>query len=742
MARSNAGPGLKRRSTTWLAEFKAGRETALYWVSLAVVFGVAATYQFKRFGPLAGPFSQSYLVRSLRLSGVSEAQALEAARGLVGGDAAASSAEALVGYQAATAHPVYPLLGAPLARLFGAWGLQAVTLFCAVVLAVVVARLLKDRYGFGLALGLMSLGLIGSGWLSTALTLGPDSMASLLAATSVAAVWWERTHPSLRLLALAAMSAFVACLTAPVILVVIGALLSCYTASALRWRNWRVVWRRGLVATVAGTVAAHLLQLILWQGSHLFNQQPSASGTPGGQLANVIPITSLTSVKRTGWQLLTQPGAGTVLAVIILVGLVFCWRSMEARLAAGAALGAQIYAVLTSQFAAGPWLLALVPALMLAAHLAGQLRAARRAPLAYWLVIGGSFAFQLVTTIWHSSLFVPDSRHYWAQALRFGGLPRDQIIEVLCGPLQPFGCLSAERLLDWDLVRPRFVYPALATPFVKLWGQIGLGVVSIGAAAAFCAVVGWYFARRFGRSIALVTMALGMASSSWFFFLVMMATESLSCLWSALMLVTAWQYARLPARRHLFWLAALVVLAAFTRQAVLVPAFAFGAALVGQWIVARRWRTSFTAPGLVVAGLGLVLQVLQIVLWPNVGQAGVAHGTDTDLGGWLRQFLATTWRVTSAEVGRIAAGDQALLALGLLTLVAAALRLRQIEAQLAIGGLAAGWLYLAVNASASTSLRYFEPALVFMLAAVAGWLRPVAWPDTALDQDERLLEHV
>jgi len=714
----------------------------LYWLSLALTFGAAVYVRFQRAGPVTGLLSPSYLVKAFRLGGLPETQALEAARVLAEQDTAAASAEALYGYQTVAAHPVYPLIGAPLARLFGTWGLQALTLTAALVLAFVIAKVALARYGPAIALGVTVLGLVGSGWLTATLAVGPDALGALLAGATFMAVWLERTKPSRRLLILTGAGAFLVCLTAPMVLVLLAALAGCYLASALRWRTWRVAWWRGLLATMLGTAAANTLQLALWPDSGIFSQLARATGATGSDVAGASPGLVAAVARQQGLQLFAKPGAGAVLTAAGLVGLIFCWRSIEARLAAAAAIATQVYALLAGQFTQGPWVLALIPVLALIARLATQLHTARRATQAYWSVIGGSFVLQFVAAARYHALFVPDSRHYWAMALRFGGLPRDQVAETLCGPNQPYGCLPIERLLDWDLVRPRFVYPALATPFVKLWGQFGLGLVSVIAAITFFAVTGWYLAQRFGRPVALLTLTLALASVNWFFFLVMMATESLSSLWAALMLVAAWCYVRQPRRRYLVWLAVLVILSTFTRQAVLVPAMAFGLALVGQWIVTRRWRTPFTAPGALVAGLGLVMQVIQLKAWPDVSQDGLDYAQAEGLGGWLREFLRSAWHVTGFETGRAAVNDRVLMVLGLLTVIAALSRLRQVESQLALGGLLAGWLYLTANASGTTGLRYFEPGLVFMLAALAGLFRPVPWPDTAAELDMRTLEHV
>jgi len=730
------------RLTDRLTTARSGLPTWLYWLSLALTFGAAALARLKHDGPILGPLSASYLVKTFQLGGVSEASALEVVRNLVTQQTETPNAEVLFDYQTVAAHPVYPLLGAPFARLFGAWGLQALTLVAAVVLAAAVAKVAANRFGNGIALGVMTLGLVGSGWLSVALAVGPDSLAALLAAIAVATVWHERTHRSRKLLWLAGACAFLACLTAPMVGVAIGALAACYLASALRWRSWRVDWWRGLVATLGGAAAAHLLQLMLWPSSGVLNQLQAATDTSDSQMIGAMPHLAAAMVKEQYTNLVHKPGAGPVLAVVCLAGLVFCWRSLEARLVAGAIVGTQVYAGLAGEVSQGPWVLALVPVLWLVGRLAVQLRSAPRSTAAFWSVIGGSFVFQLVVAAQTFRMFVPDSRHYYAMALRFGGLSRDRVAEILCGPEQHWSCLPIERLLDWDLVRPRFVYPALATPFVKLWGEFGLAIISVVGAAACFAVAGWYLTRRFGRPVALLAVLLGIACGQWFFFLVMMTTESLSALWSALMLVAVWLYCRHQRRRYLVWLAVLVILSTFTRQAVLVPAMAFGLAWVGQCLVTRRWRNPFTAPGVLVAGLGLVMQTIQLSIWPDVADDSLVKSHADGLVARLSNFVLTARNVTFTEVGRAAIVERSLLVLGVLALVAIVVYWRQVESQLALGGLLAGWLYLVVNAAPTTGLRYFEPALVFMLAAVAGLLRPVAWPDAATKQVDRLVDRV
>lgn len=344
-----------------------------------------------------------------------------------------------------------------------------------------------------------------------------------------------------------------------------------------------------------------------------------------------------------------------------------------------------------------------------------------RAQLATAGLVAMIFAITYASTVRTKPLFAPDTRYYAGMALWFGGDSKDAAAREVAAHSAKMGWESpgADVLFGWGLVQPRVVYPALSTPFAKMFGIDGMAIVPGIATALFIALLTLLLALRWGNLVALVTVVLICTSHFLMFYFSAMLTESLTALWGALLLAIVWRFHKRPS----YWLVGAMVLvtviSAFTRQATLIPAGAF----VSAWFFAlvlrqgeRKWRW----PALAIGATAIGVQVLQMMVWPGfsqVNQFKAKTGADT-LGEALANSPRLAWDILTTDVNAMAANDRSLLVLLALALVSMVVFWRRSESHLLLGALAAYEIYNVTNGT-PTAFRYGTPGLVFVACSVA-----------------------
>lgn len=353
--------------------------------------------------------------------------------------------------------------------------------------------------------------------------------------------------------------------------------------------------------------------------------------------------------------------------------------------------------------------------------------------LAYWAVVGFAFAVSLVHAQRTTLMAAQDSMHYYARALLYAGTSRDEAFALVTDKSYSLGWnqgLTPEILFDWDLVRPRVVYPALATPFVKAFGWSGMTLTSIALAVVLYALMAWVLRRRFGTVPALAALAVVFGCQAWFFYAVAPLTEGLSALTLAGMVGAAWLYRRARHRRRWLYLVAAGVLAvvfAFTRQAQLIAAGAFSVVWVGEWIRSRRARNSWLAPSATVVGVSAATQVYQLLVYPF---DQLAH-MQSKVGGesfWETLAAAPYHLYTATKFDfRLAVEDDPGMAFAMFVLLGAMIYCwRRPEIHLACGAVLAGMIYQGVNGSIRLEFRYLEPGLFLYALAGAAFMAALA----------------
>lgn len=337
-----------------------------------------------------------------------------------------------------------------------------------------------------------------------------------------------------------------------------------------------------------------------------------------------------------------------------------------------------------------------------------------------YLLVSAGFVISYGLTVWAKPLFAPDTRYYYAMALRYGGESQDSAAATVAAQSALSGWESPgpDLLFGWGLVQPRVVYPALSTPFVRLFGVDGLAIVSGLALFALVIVMTALMVSRYGATAAVATSLLVLASSQVVFFGAAMLTESLSALWTALIAVVAFRHARDPQRAHLVVLFVLTVVSAFTRQATLIPAGALVVAWAAGFLLHREQR--WGGPALVVTATAIGAQVLQTRLFPTFSQQGqFLRVTKTDsLPEALEATPALIWHIVSTNAMKWATTDMAIALIVGLAAVSAVVFWRRAESHLLVGAVLATALYNVTNGT-PVGFRYAMPGLVFFALAVA-----------------------
>jgi len=353
----------------------------------------------------------------------------------------------------------------------------------------------------------------------------------------------------------------------------------------------------------------------------------------------------------------------------------------------------------------------------------------RIAPWRVWLFLLLMLTVGWITTIDHRVLFTGDTRYYAASALTFAGYGHAEALRMMQSYVAAFHMPlpSSDVLFDQSSTNARVVYPALSAPFVRLFGIDGMGVIPAVAAALAFAVMLATGSRRWGWRLAVPPLVLLATSSKTLLFCASMITESLSIMWCALLLMVA--LARPQGGRSTAVLLALLTLGlGFTRQATLIPAGAFCLAWLALAIRDRAVRNRWAVPAVVVTLTAVVVQVLQLLIWPGyslVRQWEYSTRT-TSVAGALRASPHQFWKIISTDTQTLAAADLPLLVLILATLLAWLLVWRRVEVWLSIGALIGAYFYNVTNGTPS-GFRYEMPAIPFMVLCVSALLAHRPW---------------
>jgi hypothetical protein len=346
--------------------------------------------------------------------------------------------------------------------------------------------------------------------------------------------------------------------------------------------------------------------------------------------------------------------------------------------------------------------------------------------IGYWVAVYCLFWISLWRAIHVTMMASPDTIHYYARALVMGGRTAEDSIALANSMREQHGwaALPPEMMLDWDLVRPRVLYPLLASPLVEAYGWWGLILTSWILGAAFYALMAWILVRRFGAGPALFGMVVVFNCQAWFYYAIGPLTEGLSALLFALILLAVWRHRRSAGSRRWVWLVAVVLLMvafSFTRQAMLIPAGALFAAWVGEWVRTRGARNSWLPGAATTVGAAAVTQVFQLVVFPF------------DQAGWTRSQVGgeSTWEMlrsvprqlagnSKIDVFEVVKTDPGMMFAAVLLALSLILCWRRVETHLALGAGLAGAVYQAANATIHLEFRYLEPGfIVFALAITA-----------------------
>lgn len=345
----------------------------------------------------------------------------------------------------------------------------------------------------------------------------------------------------------------------------------------------------------------------------------------------------------------------------------------------------------------------------------------RFATILTWAIVAGTFAAGYLAFIRNWPSFFPDSRYYLAMAFWFGGdsqqVARDRLVEFAT----PFDIMipDLDLLFGWGLVQPRVVLPALATPFVKVFGPYGLTITTFLITATLTVLLTWVLMRRYGNTAAVAAMLLINGSTFLMWINGGMLTESLSAVWTLLAVLAAWKYVKNPQLWLLFAMAGVTALSAFTRQATLINAGAFVLAWLLGSIIQRR-NSPWMWPAIVVTGTSLACQLLQTILYSPFSQLDqfiTQSGADS-LGGALLAIPNKVLYILTTDFNNFMLTDHALMILVLISVAGMVLFWKREESHLLFGAILGVALYNITNGT-PTTFRYAVPGLVFYVFVVA-----------------------
>lgn len=340
--------------------------------------------------------------------------------------------------------------------------------------------------------------------------------------------------------------------------------------------------------------------------------------------------------------------------------------------------------------------------------------------LSYGLVLA-TFVVSYISVARTRPLFQPDARYYLAMSFWFSGDSQQAAHDRLAAYLAPIGMAVPDQnlLFGWGLVQPRVVLPALAAPFVRVFGPNGMLVVTGIAALILTLLLTKLLIDRFGTLPAVATMLLFNASVRIVWYNIAMLTESLSALWGVIALLLAWRYQKRSRWSLAVGLAAVTVVSAFTRQATFIVAAAFIMAWLLGTIIEKK-NSTWGMPALIVSVTAIATQLIQSLVFPSFSQLDQflkQAGVQT-LGEAILAIPRMAYSLLKADIKMFMNEDHALLLIIVLAVVSIFIFWRREESHLLLGALAGIALYNVTN-GVPTSFRYAMPGLVFFALAVS-----------------------
>lgn len=338
-----------------------------------------------------------------------------------------------------------------------------------------------------------------------------------------------------------------------------------------------------------------------------------------------------------------------------------------------------------------------------------------------YVIIFGGFAVLWIGALLFGEQYYPDSAHYVAMSLWFGGMPRAEALQVVYDWHVSMGYepnTDEAGLFDWGLVKPRVVLPLLGVPFMWLFGHSGLAVLTGLLTLALLLALYWLIRDRSGRLPAVAVVVLVLASQYIFAFFTGMLTESLSALWGVLALALAFAYQKRPTWGPIVGLVVVTVMSGFTRQATLIVAGAFFVAWLASLVIGRREHRRWLAPMVAVVTTTVAVQLIQSILFPfsQLDQFLKMTGTDT-LWEALLETPRLARQILVGDFTKFITQDPVIIVIIGLALLSCVRFWRRPESHLLVGAIIGIALYNLTNGN-PTHFRYALPGFVFYAVAI------------------------
>jgi hypothetical protein len=389
-------------------------------------------------------------------------------------------------------------------------------------------------------------------------------------------------------------------------------------------------------------------------------------------------------------------------------------------------------------------------------------RAAGGMPLVGWFVLGVVFTIEYYYQHRYNSMWDGDSLFYSIYALQYAGHSmtdamtitgnyfHQQAVVSQMGPSLTGKPVNAPGWTLYFMVKPRFVYPVLAVPFIWVFGLKGIWGASLLCSVLFVYGFVRLSTRLFGAEVALAVTFLYLLTSAFWHFQSGLLTEG-PAVAEAMFILINLPIKRTVTRKNHIWVAVLLVALTFTRQATIIPGGAIVFAWLWTWrssvraakagtaagaddgaarVGGRSWQNEWTTPALISVAITLAMQLTVSALWPynplrsfsEVNHLGTTSYVEHHLGATLAKLPHIAWHLLYLDLTHEFNWDGAMRMLWVLALLGVALRARTIYGALFIGGAIPGALLWFLNSTMS-EFRYFLPMYPMLLLMVAELLR-------------------
>lgn len=332
--------------TRLLATYRRRRSDLLFWTIAFASFAITYVAYVKWFR-LYYPDSRYYLAMTYLFLGNSPEEARDltiaysAPRGIE-----IPGLDLLFGWGLVQPRVVLPALSTPFVGLFGPSGLAVVPLLATALCLILMAVMIRRRFGTVPALTIVLL--LNSSMFLVSFQTGmlTEGLSALFTVLALIAAWQWLRRPGPWLLIAMGVATATSAFTRQATLIMAGAFVMAWLVDMILHRRWRSAWLWPAVVVAGTTIVCQGLQTLIFPSFSQADQFVSQAGTGSvGEAILNAPTMLFEIMKADVLAMMRNDRALLILCCLAIGGMILFWRRTEAHLLFGAMLATIVYNV-------------------------------------------------------------------------------------------------------------------------------------------------------------------------------------------------------------------------------------------------------------------------------------------------------------------------------------------------------------------------------------------------------------